>query len=499
MFRKAAGKARKIARLRRRAPLLGWLSCALLVACTAARSPPTTRSIARPGTVAWSYEVTVAADRDLDVVASFEGPLGADLAVDEAAEPFIDGFSVLEGGAFRAVPRADTRVRAACEHACQVRYRVRLRAAASTLADTDVALLAGDALFAPPSTWLLRPALGASGRRFRFHVTSPSGARFVTGVRPVRGSPDTYEADTRTFDESTFAAFGALRTPRAGAGADASVAEIAVAPGVGLADDAIARWLGTGLRAVTHYFGHFPEDRVVLFVAPGTSELTRGKTCSGGGASVLLRVGAGVTDTTLAEDWVAPHELVHVTFPSLSGGHTWLSEGIASYAEPIARAQLGLISEEKVWGDLVDGLPQGLPGPGDHGLETDDSWGRVYWGGSLYFLLADVGIRERTGNARSLRDAVRAIAATGANVETTWPVERVLEEGDRATGTRVLRELYERLALAPGTEDLPALFRALGVRRDRDGVHFDAAAPFSRIREGISGREPSSAIHTPLP
>jgi hypothetical protein len=41
---------------------------------------------------------------------------------------------------------------------------------------------------------------------------------------------------------------------------------------------------------------------------------------------------------------------------------------------------------------------RGEPGPGDGGLDDTDSWGRTYWGGALFCLLADVRFRERTGN-----------------------------------------------------------------------------------------------------
>ena len=74
-----------------------------------------------------------------------------------------------------------------------------------------------------------------------------------------------------------------------------------------------------------------------------------------------------------------------------------------------ARARTGELSTEKVWGDLVRGLPQGLPGRGDEGLDRTHTWGRTYWGGALFWLLADVEIRERTGNRFGLEDALRAV------------------------------------------------------------------------------------------
>jgi hypothetical protein len=157
------------------------------------------------------------------------------------------------------------------------------------------------------------------------------------------------------------------------------------------------------------------------------------------------------------------------------------------------RARDGQISAEKFWGDLVDGLPQGLPEAGDEGLERTHTWGRTYWGGALFCFAADVALRERTHNTRSLDDALRAVVATGADVEAHWEVEQLLDVSDRATGTRVLHELYDRMALAPTTVDLAALWSRLGVRRDGQRVVFDERAPLAALRRSITGApEPAS-------
>jgi predicted metalloprotease with PDZ domain len=182
------------------------------------------------------------------------------------------------------------------------------------------------------------------------------------------------------------------------------------------------------------------------------------------------------------------HELLHVVLPSLARQHMWLSEGIPSYVEPIARVRAGLTTPEAVWRDLMVGLPQGLPEAGDQGLERTHTWGRTYWGGSLFCLLADVRIREATGDARSFDDVIRAVVATGADVEAHWEVTRLLDVGDGVTGTGVLHALYRELALAPGAVDLPALWRRLGLRLDGDRLTFDDAAPLASVRRGIAGR-----------
>jgi predicted metalloprotease with PDZ domain len=203
---------------------------------------------------------------------------------------------------------------------------------------------------------------------------------------------------------------------------------------------------------------------------------------------VLVRAGDAVTGATVGEDWVMTHELLHVALPSLPREQAWLGEGLPSYVEPIVRVRAGLATPERLWLDLVKGLPQGLPDKGDEGLDRTHTWGRTYWGGSLFCLVADVRIREQTANSRSLDDVVRAVVASGADVESHWDVERFLDAGDRATGTHVLSALYGELALAPGSIDLGTLWKRLGVVVAGDQVTFDDRAPLAHVRRGIAGR-----------
>jgi hypothetical protein len=54
----------------------------------------------------------------------------------------------------------------------------------------------------------------------------------------------------------------------------------------------------------------------------------------------------------------------------------------------------------------------------------------------------------------SLDDALRGINAAGGSIAVRGPLRQALEAGDRATGTRVLRELYGRMGEAPMRVDL---------------------------------------------
>ena len=96
--------------------------------------------------------------------------------------------------------------------------------------------------------------------------------------------------------------------------------------------------------------------------------------------------------------------------------HHWIEEGISVYVEPIARVQAGQLSAERMWSDVVRDMPQGEPEPDDRGLDHTHTWGRTYWGGAMFCLVADVRIRQQTGNRKGLQDALRG--HSGQRAET---------------------------------------------------------------------------------
>jgi hypothetical protein len=147
---------------------------------------------------------------------------------------------------------------------------------------------------------------------------------------------------------------------------------------------------------------------------------------------------------------------------------------------------VGNLPVTQVWGDMVRDMPQGLPAAGDRGLDHTHTWGRTYWGGALYCLLADVEIRRHSHNKKGLVDALRAINRAGGNIESDWSLERALRVGDKATGGRVLMDLYGEMAGKPVPVDLPDLWRRLGVRREGGEVTFDSNAPLARVRAAIA-------------
>jgi hypothetical protein len=256
-------------------------------------------------------------------------------------------------------------------------------------------------------------------------------------------------------------------------------------------DAAILDWVNRAAGAVSAFYGHFPVTRVEIRVARVSGRRISGTTY--GSHLITMQLGDDASPAQLANDWTLTHEMFHLAFPDLDRKHLWMEEGMATYFEPIARARVSDMPPDRLWRELFEGLPKGLPQGGDRGLDQTPTWGRTYWGGTLFWFLADLEIRERTQNRHSADDAIRAVLAAGGHGDVDWPIERVLEVGDRGTGTTVLASLYKRMATHPYPVDVDALAAKLGVRASE----YDDKAPESGIRRAITsaGENPGNPLN----
>src|SRR6185295_11884631 len=298
----------------------------------------------------------------------------------------------------------------------------------------------GDALLAPASTWLARPGsepprdrtpaatsadtagtVSPEAGRYVLHVRTPEGVRFVTGLFRVRGAADTWALDQLpNTPYAGFAAFDVSTVPVKG-----GAVEVAVGPGArAVAPPAVAAWVQRCASAVAGYYGRPPLPRYTVIVLVGSRRPVGFGTAMGyGGAAILVWISADASEADLNKSWVLVHEMVHLGFPNVPRRQHWMEEGLATYVEPVARLRAGLIAEDELWSGMAKGLPNGLLRPGEAGLDDARRWGPLYWGGALFWFLADVQIRERTENRKSLEDALRGILAAGGSKSVWWTPE----------------------------------------------------------------------------
>ena len=257
----------------------------------------------------------------------------------------------------------------------------------------------------------------------------------------------------------------------------------------------LVEWVKRSLGIVAAYYGHFPVSELRIRVSStGGGGVRHGTTFAAHGALIRITVGRDVTAAELLNDWVLVHEMTHLALPDVGEEHAWLSEGVAVYVEGVARAQAGNRPARDVWAEQVSSMPRGLPQAGDAGLDRTHTWGRTYWGGALFCLLADVQIRQRTGNRLGLQSALRAVTRASGGLAADWPIERVFAVGDAAVGTKVLEELYARSKDTPFAPDLPDLWRSLGIEPFEGTVRLHDDAPLAKIRDAIMRAPVDSAL-----
>lgn len=264
--------------------------------------------------------------------------------------------------------------------------------------------------------------------------------------------------------------------------------DLQLAPGLqaGLRAEALA-WVQRSAAAVVGYFGRFPVPQTELLIVPVDGAGVKGGTAYAEPSLLLrLRLGRDTTAAQLRDDWIMVHEMVHLAVPRVPRRQNWLHEGIATYVEGVARVQAGLSTPERLWGELVRGMPHGQPQEGDRGLDHTPTWGRTYWGGALFCLLADVQIRQRSAHRVGLQQALQGVLAGGGHYGQAWSVARTLAVADAAIKQTTLTELHALMGACPAPVDLAALWQDLGVEASGSAdaaLHDDA--PLAAVRRAI--------------
>ena len=250
--------------------------------------------------------------------------------------------------------------------------------------------------------------------------------------------------------------------------------------------DILLEWIKYSAQVVHHYYAQFPVEKLLVRLeVTGGFAVRFGQAFGGESPRLRVVIGEDITPEMLRKDWIMVHEMIHLAMADVPRSNRWLLEGLSTYVESIARAQQGYLTEEFVWNGFINRMPQGLPAAGDEGLDYTPTWGRTYWGGAMFCLLADIEIRKLTNNKKSLRDALRGVLSDGYSMKADATAMQIFESGDTATGVPVLVNLYQKMRADPILVDLQALWGDLGVGINDDRVVYYADAPLAYIREQI--------------
>ncbi len=438
----------------------------------------------------WRYEARLSADaRELHVEAWLPAEVDETLSVDEGCERFVSEVEIESEGRWNRVEHSPDAWYPPVDRPFHLRYRFRLEAAAEALHNPNQVSrrpgLTSAVTMASPAAWVLRPWKAEADTPLRIRCATPPGIRLVTGLR-TSADGGTIEDTYDHVDYAPYTAFGPFKMDRFTTG-DVEVQMATMPDTLSVSDQELRTWAAESIANLRETYVSFPTERLVVMVLPSSGRgVVFGSTKGGGGPALTILLARSASGEDLKRDWVLTHECIHLSHPSLPRAQHWLEEGLATYLEPLMRARRGLISPEKVWQGFQEGLHNGLPQPGDQGLDHTRSWGATYWGGTLFCLLADVEIRQMSGNKKSLDDALRAIVASGGNHLARWSIEKTLDTGDRAIGGHVLRDLHRRMGARGENIDLEALLKRLGVEMRNGRVIFEEDAPLASIRRALT-------------
>lgn len=369
------------------------------------------------------------------------------------------------------------------------RYRVDLAAMAHEIASADAAMASGESILAAGASWLLGPVgQGTQAGDLEIRVVTPPGVGFVT-AQPL--SDGVFRIAASELAMAGFSAFGQfrrhpVRVGPAATGGPPETFEVIVLDGpLALPDRALLEWISRGADVMARFWRGFPAPDMKIFVVPraGAEGVVFGRDMAGGGVSMLLIVGERATRAQLDDDWVLIHELVHAGSPFVMGA-PWLTEGLATYFEPLIRARYGLQSPAAMWTEFITHMPRGAAVIGETGLVRGGFRG-WYWGGGLLMLLGDVEIRRATGGRLGLEDCLRGVRTRIGNYLRTVRLEEMVAACDAEVGGMTLARLVERHARSASEIDLDALWRDLGVSLVGKGLEIDDGAPLAHIRKAI--------------
>lgn len=368
------------------------------------------------------------------------------------------------------------------------RYAVRLGEMGAAERSYSAAYAVGQSVLAELSAWMMLPQPLPEGAMLHLVPRPTRDTGFATALKPRGQGFDLPASALRFGGYSVFGRFRETRLtlPGPGGAGTATIRLVTLDQPTEMPADAIEAWVADTANAASRFWQGFPVDRLLLVLLPqaGREGVPYGRVIGGGGASLLTVLGARAQPEQLQADWVLIHEMVHLGSPFVWRA-PWLTEGLATYFEPIIRFRAGRRSETSLWAEFAQDMPRGLDALEREGLER--SRRGMYWGGAIFMLLADLEVRERTRGRLGLEDCLRAVLRQGGDATRVVDLDWMIDACDAALGSATIRGLSQRFVRSQGPVDLDAIWRRLGVIRRQDGqVLLDDAAPDAWLRRAIA-------------
>jgi hypothetical protein len=194
-------------------------------------------------------------------------------------------------------------------------------------------------------------------------------------------------------------------------------------------------WIKQAASAVAGINGSYPVDNAQIIITPTGKKreaVPWGEVQRGGSVSAHFFVDSFRPIQEFKDDWTATHELSHMLVPFISRNELYLSEGIASYYQNVARGKAGMISVETVWDKLLAGFARG----------TSSRRMQKYWTGAAIYMMADRELRKRSNNKQSLGTVLDKFNHCCRPSTSSWSGQRLMEKFDELSNSNVFTALY---------------------------------------------------------
>ena len=260
----------------------------------------------------------------------------------------------------------------------------------------------------------------------------------------------------------------------------------------------VHQWLQQVSNALRTVYGEFPRDEFTVRIEKSRSDngpVPWGHVERGEPVSVLLVVNPSYGPERLLGDWTAFHEFSHLLIPYRGFGDVWLSEGLATYYQNVIQARSGLLDEAGMWQKISDGFDRGLREQRWNSLslaEVSNRLGetrqymRIHWSGVLFWLSADVELRQR--GIGTLDNALQQLKACCE--QQVLSASDIVHQLDKLMNTKLFVPLFREYRESHGMPDPAPLLSKLGI--DKQGpdskIILNNSSPLASIRRQINQR-----------
>jgi hypothetical protein len=356
-------------------------------------------------------------------------------------------------------------------------------------ADFFTGMPQGDARLIAGRTWLIRPRVATRAMRVEL---------FVQGVNALlpwrRGAGGLYQLRGDDLVDSGFHGFGGRRC-------EVVLSDAVLQVGIlgemkHMKDEQLCEWLrrtAEEVRTVRRGFPH-PRATVLIYPVPGrkTADIF-GMVLWSTPPSIALMVGQDAEPASFQGDWVAIHEMLHLTHPPFRPPRAtrWITEGLATYYTEVARTRAGRLTPEQGWDELLRGFELGksqASGRTTQEMIDENEPPGIYWVGAFFALRLDVELRRATGNQRGLEHVLELLATRGS----TTNMKAYSAAVDEVAGRPIFEALLEQQLREPAFAALGGLLEDLGVMATPGGVKLRLARD-SMLREALHGTRATSA------